>query len=504
MTTDIESIASSFLSELSRWEHFREVRDLLDWDMRTGSPRKAASLRSETVGVISDEMFRLKTSPRFGEYLLRLQDPGVASSLSKDVRRIVALEAREYERNRKIPQERYQKFAVLVAKAGAIWEEAKETSNFALYRPYLEQVVAMKREFVDYFGYREHPYDALLDEYEPGMTVAKLDPVFAYLRDETVKLLQSIVNSGCTLPGDLLVGDFDKASQRELSVQLLEQMGYDFEAGRLDESIHPFQTTINRFDARVTTNFRAHHIDFALFSTLHEGGHALYEQGINPEFAGTPLSAGASLGLHESQSRFWENMIGRSMEFWQAYYGRVQTLFPQFRDVPVSEFHKAVNEVKPSLIRIEADELTYNLHIMVRYEIEKSLVSGDIKVSDLPEIWREKMKDYLGIVPGDDATGVLQDVHWSDGSIGYFPTYTLGNVYSAQFRHQLQKEMPDYLNEIKRGNLLGIREWLKEKIHRFGNSEDPVDILTRVTGEELNAKYLVDYLNEKFRELYNL
>lgn len=504
MMTDIEGITSSFLADLARWEHYREVRELVDWDMRTGSPRKAATLRSETVGLISDEMFRLKTSPQFGDYLARLQDPAVSPLLSKKVQRIVQLEAREYERNKKIPQDLYQKFAVLVAKAGAVWEEAKETSNFALYQPYLEQVLEIKREFIGYFGYHDHPYNALLDEYEPGMTVAKLEPVFSYLRDETVKLLQAIVNSGHKMPGHLLVGDFGKMAQRDLSVQLLEQMGYDFSAGRLDESVHPFQTTINRYDARVTTNFRIHNVDFALFSTLHEGGHALYEQGIDPEYAGTPLSSGASLGMHESQSRFWENMIGRSMEFWQAYYARVQRLFPQFKDVSVTEFHKAVNEVKPSLIRIEADELTYNLHIMVRYEIEKSLVTGDIEVGDLPEIWREKMKDYLGVVPQDDAEGVLQDVHWSDGSIGYFPTYTLGNVYSAQFRHQLQKEMPGYLEEVKNGNLLGIRDWLKEKIHRFGAVEDPVVILQRVTGEGPNAKYLVDYLNEKFGALYGL
>lgn len=500
----VETTTKEFLATLQKRQHFQEALSLMEWDARTGAPRKGAALRAEARGTLADEIYQLDTSERFGECLNILSEAGTFESLTPIMQRLVTTQHKEYDRRRKVPQERNRTFQILASKSESVWEEAKETSNFSLFEPYLEQVVAMKREFVGYWGYSEHPYDTLMDQFEPGLTVAKLDPVFSYVRDETVKLVQRIAESPVRPNPDILRGSFVTDKQRAVSVSVLKQMGYDFGAGRLDETVHPFQISINRYDVRATTNFREDDLTFALFSTMHEGGHALYEQGVSPDLIGTPLCEGASLGIHESQSRFWENMIGLSHPFWEANYAKLQAVFPHFEGISMDAFYRAVNHVEPSLIRIEADELTYNLHIMIRYELEKLLITNQIQVRDLPELWRVKMKEYLGVTPDSDAEGVLQDVHWSSGDIGYFPTYSLGNIYAAQFRNQLAREIPDYLEQVRRGHLLDIKVWFNEKVHQYGKMLDPVDIVVRVTGEEPNAKYLVDYLNQKFTELYQL
>ncbi len=282
-------------------------------------------------------------------------------------------------------------------------------------------------------------------------------------------------------------------------------MGYDFAAGRLDETEHPFETALNLYDVRVTTKFLPNDVRSAIFSSIHEGGHALYEQGISPDLIGTSLQAGVSNGVHESQSRFWENIIGRSRPFWEHNYAAVVEAFPvQFADISLDDFYLAVNDVHPSLIRIEADELTYNLHIMIRYEIEKGLINQEMQVADLPEIWREKMQDYLGVTPETDADGVLQDVHWSGGDFGYFPSYALGNIYAAQFAHTLEQQMPDMWDQVRTGNLLGIKSWLNEHIHKYGSVLQPNELVEQVTGEPLTSKYLIHYLKDKFTSIYHL
>jgi carboxypeptidase Taq len=320
-----------------------------------------------------------------------------------------------------------------------------------------------------------------------------------------VPLLSAIQASPHKPETGFLRQTFDKEKQKKFSLYILEQMGYDFEAGRLDETVHPFATGLNPGDVRITTRYLPDDVNSALFGTIHEGGHALYEQNISPELIGTPLCTGTSMGIHESQSRFWENMIGRSRPFWNRYYRDLQSNYPgQFDSIAVNDFYRATNEVKPSLIRIEADELTYNLHIMVRYEIEKGLFSESIRVADLPEVWNEKYKDYLGVVPANNGEGVLQDVHWSGGAFGYFPSYALGNMYAAQMMRTIRKELGDFDGLIEQGNLLPIKEWLADKVYRHGKALTPTEIITSVTGEELNPDYLVDYFQEKFGDIYKL
>jgi carboxypeptidase Taq len=502
--TDVtQQAVDGFKALVKKIQQYQEAVALLYWDLRTGAPKKGVELRSQTIGMLSGEAFKLSTSKEMEEYLNQLESVG--DQLDPITRASVREVRKEFDRSSKIPQERYEAFVVLTSQAESAWEEAKHTNNFELFRPYLEKIVEMNIEFIGYWGYKQNKYDTLLDMYEPGITVEMLDKIFGNLREETVKLVQAIGASSVKANTEPFTRYFDPAKQRELSLRMLEIIGYDFAAGRLDETVHPFMTTINRFDNRVTTKFVPNDLRSSLFGTIHEGGHALYEQGISTDLVGTPLSGGTSMGIHESQSRFYENMIGRSREFWEANYGLVKDLFPeQFADVSLDDFYLGVNHVEPSLIRIEADEVTYNLHIMLRYELEKGLINETIRVRDLPELWREKMKDYLGIVPETDAEGVLQDVHWSGGSFGYFPSYSLGNIYAAQFRNTLAKEIPDYMEQVRNGNLLVIKEWLNEKVHKHGKMLTPAEIVKHVTGEEIDSKYLVAYLHEKFDALYKL
>lgn len=498
-----------------QWKQFQElVRKtasyfeaiaVLHWDLRTGAPRKSVESRSETIGMLTTEAFRLQTSQEMGRYLDYFAQPEVQEQLDEIERRIVAECRKEYDRNKSIPPEKIKEYSVLAAQSESEWEQAKKNNDFAGFEPYLSRIVAFKQEFIDYWGVKGTRYDTLLDMYEPDLTVEKLDQVFDRLRKRLVPLVQAVSESQNKPDTSFLKGLFDKEQQKKMSLFMLKQMGYDFEGGRLDESEHPFMTGLNLGDIRVTTKYLQDDVASAVFSSLHEGGHALYEQNIDKKLEGTPLARGASMGIHESQSRLWENMIGRSRPFWRRYFKDLQQHFPeQFANVDAEQFYLAVNKVENSLIRIEADELTYNLHVIIRYEIEKMLFNEGLAVKDLPEVWNAKYKEYLGVMPPNDSMGVLQDIHWSGGDFGYFASYSLGNMYAAQFIHAMRKDMPDLDSLIEQGNLAPIKEWLTDKIHKYGQSQTPAEIILRVTGEELNPDYLADYLEEKFKEIYKL
>lgn len=500
-----EQKLTNFKDYLKKMKSYEEAIGLLYWDMRTGAPKKGIATRSEVVGVLSGEHFAMAVSEQMGEMLDYFTDKEMFSKLDAVDRVIVNECKKDYDRSKKIPQKMHQDYVVLTSQAESVWEEAKEASDYKMFQPYLEKIVATNLEFIELWGYKGHKYDTLLDMYEPGMTVAKLDQVFGALREKVVPLLAAIQASTNKPETGFLRQTFEKEKQKKFSLFILKQMGYDFDAGRLDETVHPFATGLNPGDVRITTRYLLDDVNSALFGTIHEGGHALYEQNISADLIGTPLCTGTSMGIHESQSRFWENMIGRSRPFWKRYYPDLQNNYAgQFDSVPVEDFYRATNEVKPSLIRIEADELTYNLHIMVRYEIEKALFSESVKVADLPEVWNEKYKEYLGVVPTNDGEGVLQDVHWSGGAFGYFPSYALGNMYAAQIMRTLRKELPAYDQLIEDGNLLPIKDWLSDKIYRYGKQLTPNEIIMQVTGEELNPDYLVQYFTDKFGDIYKL
>lgn len=494
-----------FQELLSKISGYNEAIGLLHWDLRTGAPRKGVEVRSGTIGMLSGELFRLETSPEMGEFTKFFSRPDVANQLSDAQNKIVKDCLKEYERSKSIPSKKFEEYSVLAAHSESMWEEAKENDDFASFEPYLSKIVAFKQEFIDYWGVKDTRYDTLLDMYEPDLTVAKVDEIFGRLRARLVPLVEAISASPNKPDTEFLSQIYAKEQQEKFGLFVLEQMGYDFEAGRLDESVHPFATGLNPGDVRITTNYLLDNVTSAIFSSLHEGGHALYEQNISKELVGTPLATGTSMGIHESQSRLWENMIGRSRAFWQRYYGDLQQHFPeQLANVEVEQFYRAINSVANSFIRIEADELTYNLHIIVRYEIEKLIFNEGLEVKDLPKVWNAKYQEYLGITPPSNALGVLQDVHWSGGDFGYFASYSLGNMYAAQILNTLRKELPEFDSLIAEGNLLPVKEWLTDKIYRFGKSLTPSQIIEQVTGEPLNPDYLADYLEAKYTELYKL
>ncbi|WP_077616776.1 carboxypeptidase M32 [Caenibacillus caldisaponilyticus] len=504
MRENIQDIEKGFFNLIKTMKNYEEAIGVLGWDLRTGAPKKGAEQRSEVIGTLAQHVFNLSTSDEMKHYLDALSDPSVQDQLSDITKRSVEECRKEYERNVKIPQEEYREYVVLRANAETVWQEAKKKSDFSLLRPYLEKLVDFTHRMVEYWGHHENKYNALLDLYEPGVTVDVLDRVFGQLKESIVPLVKEI--EAAEPPEEsFLYGYFPKDKQRDFSVYILKEIGYDFDAGRLDETEHPFETALNPGDVRVTTKYNENDFQVAIFGTMHEGGHALYEQNISPDLIGTPLCGGTSMGMHESQSLFFENFVGRSRAFWEHYYEPFKTFAGGLFDgVDLDAFYRAINVARPSLIRIEADELTYPLHIMVRYEIEKGLFNGDLKVKDLPGVWNEQMEKYLGIRPKEDREGVLQDIHWSGGDFGYFPSYALGYLYAAQLKHAMLKDVPDFDDHLRRGHIAPIREWLTEHVHRFGGLKKPMDILREATGETLNAQYLIDYLTNKYREVYRL
>ncbi|MGN7468717.1 carboxypeptidase M32 [Brevibacillus sp. SAFN-007a] len=506
MTTNLETRAADFRAYVKKMTSYNQALAVLHWDKATQAPRKGMDARSEIIGVLAGEQFKLATSAEMEAFLAELSEPSALEALD-DITRHTVLECKkEFDRNKKIPAAQYQEFVVLTSQAETVWEEARANNDFAMFQPYLEKIVNFQLAFIDYWGHDgKNKYNTLLDLYEPGMTVDQLDPIFATLREKTVKLVQAIADSPHKPDTSFLRKNFPVAEQEAFSRYVLEKIGYDFKAGRMDRSVHPFCTTFNPGDVRITTRYDENDFNSALFSCIHEAGHAMYEQNINPELLFTPLCEGTSMGIHESQSRFWENMIGRSLPFWKHFFGDLQKAFPtQFAGVTAEDLYRAVNSVTPSFIRTEADELTYNLHVMIRYEIEKGLINQTIQVADLPQLWNEKMKEYLGVEPPTDTLGVLQDVHWSGGSFGYFPTYSLGNVYAAQFAHAMKNEIAGFEELVAHGDFAPIRAWLKENIHQHGKMKSPLELVQAITGEGTNATYLMDYLEKKYTDIYKL
>lgn len=500
---NVTQLEKEFLDYVRKMRAYHEALGLIYWDLRTGAPKQGVDQRSEVIGMLSSEVFKMSTSEEMAAYIANLSKAELTDISKKTLEEC----KKEYERNKKIPAEEYKEFVVLQSKAEMVWEEAKEKADFNLFKPYLEKLVDYTKKFIQYWGadHVKNSYDVLLDMYEPGVTVDVLDRVFGELRDKIVPLVKQISESVYNPQTEFLFEPFSKEKQREFSLKILEQMGYNFNAGRLDDTVHPFAIGLNPGDVRVTTRYDEQDFRTAVFGTIHEGGHALYEQNISKELIGTPLCDGTSMGIHESQSLFYENMVGRSLSFWKQNYELLkQYASGQFDHVGIADFYRAINESKPSLIRIEADELTYPLHIMIRYEIEKRLFNDEIEVADLPTIWNEMYEEYLGIRPDNDAEGVLQDVHWAGASFGYFPSYALGYMYAAQFKHAMLKDLPNFDQLLEAGDLLPIKEWLTSNVHQYGKLKKPLEIIRDVTGEGLNAKYLIDYLYEKYRKVYQL
>ena len=485
-----------------------EVSDLgsagsiLSWDQQVNMPPAGAEARGQqlaTLGKIAQEKF---TSDEVGRLLEDLKkeytDP------ETDEGALIRVTARTYEKAKSVPAEFIAEQAIAATKGVEAWVEAKAKSDFSIFRPHLEKNVELVKKYVSFFPPADHPYDTLLDDYEPGMKTAEVHEIFGNLRPKQVALIKAI-SEAKQIKSEFLNKAYNEKKVWDFSEKIITKFGYDFNRGRQDKAPHPFETTFNVNDVRITNRFEKNAPLATLFSAMHECGHALYELGSNPAYERTPLSGGTSLAVHESQSRMWENLVGRSFPFWEHFYPELKKTFSsQLDGVSLKNFYRAINKVEPSFIRVNADEATYNLHIMLRLEIEIGLVDGSIEVKDLPEIWNAKMRDYLGITPPNDAEGVLQDIHWSYGSIGYFSTYALGNIVSAQLWEQINKEIKDLDEQIRKGQFGELREWLRTKIHVHSHKYDPQDIVKKVTGSTIDSAAYVRYLTKKYSEVYGL
>ncbi len=500
------------VTRLVEIQHLNSAVSLLSWDQETYMPAGGGAARADQLATLQTLAHDKFVSPDIERLLEQWVDgaTGEAHEVNGEVwdestRALLREVWRDFSRAKKLPSEFVTRLGRECSLAQQVWAEAREHNNFKQFLPHLQTMVALKKEEAGYLGYTTTPYDPLMDQYEPGMTVAQLTPLFAAIRARLVPLLARVMESSAKPDESILFRSYDVAKQVEFGKLVLTAMGYDFNRGRLDLSAHPFTTSFHPTDVRVTTRVYEKELPACLFSCIHEGGHGLYDQGLDPTRFGTPLGEARSLGIHESQSRLWENSIGRSKAFWRCFYPLLQGTFPtQLGEVSEQAFYGAINRVKPSLIRVEADELTYNLHIMLRFEIEQQLMEDNIRVEDLPELWREKMRSYLGVVPERDADGVLQDVHWSIGAIGYFPTYTLGNLYAVQFYNQARLELNQFDEEIAAGRLTILTKWLNQKIHRWGRSLTTDRLVQRVTGGPLDPEPFLTYLEQKYGEIYEL
>ena len=498
-----EKKLAEFKSLLVDLHALGSLAGLAHWDLETYMPQKALEARANYLSTVARYSHEIFTSEKMEELLKYLSEEEVLKKLSPVDKKTVEETLRDFKKAKKLPSDFVKELSETTTKAHNIWQEARKTSDFSKFAPILEKIISLKRKEAELVGYEGSPYNALLDDYERGMTTEKLDKLFSDLKRELVPIIKKIQESNVQPPVDISKKSFSHEKQMEVSKELLRLIGFDFDAGRIDLTTHPFCAGIAPGDTRITTRIDEHDPFSAISTALHEGGHGLYDQGMDEKLANTSLMDGSSLGMHESQSRLMENIVGRGLAFWKFYFPKLKEKFKdELKDVSLEDWFKLINDVRPSLIRVESDEVTYNLHIILRYEIEKALIEGKLAVQDLPKVWNEKMKDYLGITPACDADGVLQDVHWSGGGIGYFATYTLGNLYSAQIFNTAKKEIPNLEEEIEKGNIKVLREWLREKIHKHGKMFTTEEIIKQVTGETLNPKYFIEYIRNKFSKIY--
>ncbi len=481
---------------------------LLSWDQETCMPRRAIDERSAQLSLLQGLIHQRITAEDNRRMLDRLgcsaDNPGGDASLAEDDRAFLRQYQRRYQRAARLPQELVVKLAESTSRSQAIWAEARAADDYDSFAPHLTTLLDLLLEVSDRIGYTEHPYDALLDQYEPFMLTSEVDRVFAELRAELVPLVKAI-GAAPQVDAALLRREYPVQQQAAFGATVMQALGYDLERGRLDISAHPFTTTLGAHDVRITTRYDPRFFNGAIFGTIHEVGHALYELGIDEKYHGSLLAEGTSLGIHESQSRMWENMVGRSRHFWHHFYPQLARLFPAaLADIDPESFYRAINRVEPSLIRVEADEVTYGLHIVLRFELEKALLSRTLTVAELPEAWRAGSRRLLGIEPRSDAEGVLQDIHWSMGGIGYFPTYALGNLYAAQFMHAIEAELPSLWDDVQRGEFAPLLNWLRVNIHAHGRARTAQELCSSITGSELSAAPFMDYLRAKYGDIYGV
>ncbi len=495
--------AEAKLREIAREVDFlQNISMTLSWDMRVNLPKLAAEYRGDSLGYLSSEILKRKTSPELDEALSvleeeKIEDDEVLAAMVKNFRK-------EYKYQSEIPAELNAEYAAHNLKCEMVWQEARKNNDFAMLCPWMEKEFDYLKKLAACHGFEDDPISGLMDEWEPGVTRPVMDRLFDELKAFELPFLDKIKSSPVQPDDKAYLGYYPKAQQEMLCHRILEQIGFDFDRGRMDVSAHPYTTSNDINDIRLTTSFHEDNFTLAMISCIHEGGHALHGLNASPKLRYTSLTHCHGAGMNESQSRYMENIIGRSLPFWEFALPVAQEYFPELKKFTPYSFYEALNCLHLHPNRLKADELTYNLHIILRYELEKQLFAGEIAFSDLPHLWNEKSREYLGVVPATDSEGVLQDMHWSSGYIGYFQTYVLGNFYDGHYYDAMRKDIPDMYDQVRRGEFSNIVGWQKEHVQQYGGMYEPAEILKKIDGEELNAKHYIDYISKKYSEIYKL
>jgi carboxypeptidase Taq len=475
---------------------------VLGWDRETYMPDGGAESRGNSLATLGRLVHEMSTDDKFGQLLEDLAPWAKEQDPDSDDARLIKVTRRIFDKAVKVPGEMVVEQAVMSNAANMAWREARGKSDYSIFEPHMEKIIDFNQRYADLFKPYDHPYDVLLDDYEPNMKTEDVKKIFADIRPKQVEIIEKITAQP-QVDDSVLHKFYPEAEQLAIGTEVSKAIGYDFDRGRQDKVHHPFMTNLGYGDQRITYRVDENFLNPYLFAIMHEAGHAMYEQGIPKSLARTSLYGGTSLAIHESQSRLWENLVGRSMPFWEWYYPKFQARFPeQTKGVSLEAFYQAINKVEPSFIRVEADEATYNLHIMLRLEMEIEMLEGKVKVKDLPEVWNSRFEDYLGITPGNDADGCLQDVHWSFGLFGYFSTYALGNLVSSQLWDKINEDLPTLDDQIRKGEFDELLKWLNQKVHVSGTKFEPQELVQRITGSKINGDAYIKYLNDKFGKIY--
>ena len=493
MSKKLEEL-QKYLEKMNRYNH---VVTLLYWDMRTGMPKGGFEGHADAVAYFSTEQFQMSVAEELGNLLDALMEPEEYDALDDTWKFVVKKMKTDFDKNKRIPADVFEKYVRAQSEAEHFWEEAKNKSDYSIFAPKLKEIIELTKEITRYQEPEKEIYDALLNQYEEGMDSVTIDKIFGELKEELVPLIAKVTAE--EMPENPKFNSvFDADAQEKVQKMLLDYIGFSWEKGAVGRTEHPFTLNFSSNDVRVTNHYHENNPISSIFSAIHEGGHAIFEQNVNPEFNGTVAGSCCYMGIHESQSRFYENMLGRNKNFWIPIYEKLGDILPQFKEISLEEFYKEINRVENSFIRTESDELTYGLHIILRYEMEKAIFRDGVDVNELPALWNQKMQEYFNITPRNDAEGILQDMHWSGGSFGYFPSYLLGNVYDGMLKEQMERELGDIDTILAQGRILEITKWLNEKIHKYGSTRLPKDTMMAVCGREVTAQPLIKYFKEKY------
>jgi carboxypeptidase Taq len=500
MSKNLEKL-KSIVYEINDIGHAAAV---LGWDQETYMPKGGINDRANQLSTLSKIAHEKFTSKEVGELIQKCKEEVKKLDTDSNDLRLIKVLDRDYLKSVKVPSELVTEMSKAASLGQQNWAKAKQDSDFSIFEPFLKKIVNLRQQYAKIFTPYDQIYDSLLDDFEPGLKTADVKEIFNKLRPQQVELIRKI-SEKTEINNSFINKKYDTQKQWDFGVNVITKFGYDWNRGRQDKAEHPFTTNFGIDDVRITTRINKYFLPMGMFGTMHEAGHAMYEQGVSKDLARTPLASGASLALHESQSRMWENLVGRSLQFWKYFYPKLQNTFPsQLNNVSLENFYKGINKVSPSMVRVEADEATYNMHIMLRLELEIALIEGSIDVKDLPEIWNNKMNEYLGITPKNNVEGVLQDIHWSMGAIGYFSTYALGNLISVQLWESINKDIPTLNKQIENGNFEELLGWLRKNIHQHGAKYEPQELIEKVTGSKITPEPYIKYLNKKYGEIYNL